>query len=307
MKRAITVTVALVTLLLTLALTSCGGKDIENRVFEGSSNIEISKPEYSLATVEHYDETGEWNLNPEAMKLDVDTEYYVNIKFDVLAYKDNSGKNVLDVTIKFDEVDIVDVQMQNLGTGKYAWESDKTDPDTGKKIDLIVMSFLVPNRKMEALTIDARIKLKPVKAGASHIILDFEYNKPDGSESDGGDPDEDYRIFGPGANGHTKNITVKRVKVEAPSLTVDEMGNMRWNHVKNAVQYKVYEMGSDTPLKNSNGEDIIIKADNFSVGSEMIYDIGQYIRDNHIIHIRAFSDNKSIDPSDYSNSVQHVW
>lgn len=302
MKRIVTLIIVLVML---MTLTSCGENE-NNREFKGSSDIEISDPVFNLATVEDFDKNGKWNLNADAMKLNVDTEYYLNMSFDVEALKDNDGQSMLGVKITFDEVDILSYKMQGIGTGIYSsWDSDESDSDTGKIEDVIVMSFRIPHKKSEPMTIDAKIKLKPLKAGDSQMSVNFEYNKPDGVEIDKNDPDAKYKILG--SDGYTMNIEVKKVKIEAPTLRVDEMGNIRWNHVKNAVQYKIYEMGSNVPLKNKDGEDIIIEAENFSVGSEMICNIGEHLRDVHIIHIRAFSHNASIDPSDYSNFVQHVW
>ena len=136
------------------------------------------------------------------------------------------------------------------------------------------------------------IKLRPVNIGESHIIISYEYDSPD-----------NCKILG--SDGHTKNLEVKQVKIQTPELTVNSTGLLSWQNLKNADYYMIYENGA--PVKDLNGKDIVIEATGYDVGSTIYYNIGNHVTGFHYFQIRAFSQNKNILTSDYSNPVEHQW
>ena len=263
-------------LALCVMLAGCSGGSAT-----GSSDIEISGLTFGFVRAEDYDpETFDIENAAQWTTLDVDTEYYLFLTLDIQARRDNDGQSLLNIKITFDSLDILEGTMEDVSTGNI-----------GKST---TVSFKIPSLSAEPKKINMIVSLQPIMVGESHIIIGYDYDAP-----------SKYRLLGD--DGYTKNLTIQHVKIEAPVLDVTEMGDLTWKHVKNADYYCIFESGSQEPLTDGNGDVIYVRADNTSVGSEIIYNIGQYISGYHMLVVRAFSNNSNILSSDNSNILTYTW
>ena len=279
---------------LCFVLTACSGGTTAGGSATGSSDIEISDPVFGFIRAEDYDpETFDIETAAQWTTLDVDAEYYLFLTLDIAARRDNDGQSLLNINITFDALNILQGTMEDVSTGMIE-EMTFQDANTGNVGKTTTVSFKIPSLSAEPKTINMIVSLQPVKVGESHIIIGYDYDAP-----------SEYRLLG--SDGYTKNLKIQAVKIEAPELSLTEMGSLTWQHVRNADYYCVYEAGSQNPLTDFFGDVIYITAENTSVGSPMVYNIGEYISGYHALVIRAFSNSSNILSSDNSNIVEHVW
>lgn len=275
-------------------LTACSGGTTAGGSATGSSDIEISDPVFGFIRAEDYDpETFDIETAAQWTTLDVDAEYYLFLTLDIAARRDNDGQSLLNINITFDALNILQGTMEDVSTGMIE-EMTFQDANTGNVGKTTTVSFKIPSLSAEPKTINMIVSLQPVKVGESHIIIGYDYDAP-----------SEYRLLG--SDGYTKNLKIQAVKIEAPELSLTEMGSLTWQHVRNADYYCVYEAGSQNPLTDFFGDVIYITAENTSVGSPMVYNIGEYISGYHALVIRAFSNSSNILSSDNSNIVERVW
>lgn len=279
---------------LCFVLTACSGGTTAGGSATGSSDIEISDPVFGFIRAEDYDpETFDIETAAQWTTLDVDAEYYLFLTLDIAARRDNDGQSLLNINITFDALNILQGTMEDVSTGMIE-EMTFQDANTGNVGKTTTVSFKIPSLSAEPKTINMIVSLQPVKVGESHIIIGYDYDAP-----------SEYRLLG--SDGYTKNLKIQAVKIEAPELSLTEMGSLTWQHVRNADYYCVYEAGSQNPLTDFLGDVIYITAENTSVGSPMVYNIGEYISGYHALVIRAFSNSSNILSSDNSNIVERVW
>ena len=279
---------------LCFVLTACSGGTTAGGSATGSSDIEISDPVFGFIRAEDYDpETFDIETAAQWTTLDVDAEYYLFLTLDIAARRDNDGQSLLNINITFDALNILQGTMEDVSTGMIE-EMTFQDANTGNVGKTTTVSFKIPSLSAEPKTINMIVSLQPVKVGESHIIIGYDYDAP-----------SEYRLLG--SDGYTKNLKIQAVKIEAPELSLTEMGSLTWQHVRNADYYCVYEAGSQNPLTDFFGDVIYITAENTSVGSPMVYNIGEYISGYHALVIRAFSNSSNILSSDNSNIVERVW
>lgn len=279
---------------LCFVLASCSGGTTAGGSATGSSDIEISDPVFGFIRAEDYDpETFDIETAAQWTTLDVDAEYYLFLTLDIAARRDNDGQSLLNINITFDALNILQGTMEDVSTGMIE-EMTFQDANTGNVGKTTTVSFKIPSLSAEPKTINMIVSLQPVKVGESHIIIGYDYDAP-----------SEYRLLG--SDGYTKNLKIQAVKIEAPELSLTEMGSLTWQHVRNADYYCVYEAGNQNPLTDFFGDVIYITAENTSVGSPMVYNIGEYIGGYHALVIRAFSNSSNILSSDNSNIVEHVW
>lgn len=281
-------------MVLCFVLTACSGGTTAGGSATGSSDIEISDPVFGFIRAEDYDpETFDIETAAQWTTLDVDAEYYLFLTLDIAARRDNDGQSLLNINITFDALNILQGTMEDVSTGMIE-EMTFQDANTGNVGKTTTVSFKIPSLSAEPKTINMIVSLQPVKVGESHIIIGYDYDAP-----------SEYRLLG--SDGYTKNLKIQAVKIEAPELSLTEMGSLTWQHVRNADYYCIYEAGSQNPLTDFFGDVIYITAENTSVGSPMVYNIGEYISGYHALVIRAFSNSSNILSSDNSNIVERVW
>ncbi|MBQ8214232.1 MAG: hypothetical protein IJZ80_09500 [Clostridia bacterium] len=258
----------------------------------GSSDITVSEPVFGFISEDEYDPaTSVIDTSKKWTSLDVDASYYLFLSFDITAARDNDGQSLLDLNITFDALNVMDGTIEDVSTGMIE-SMIFNDAETGNIGKTTTASFKIPALSAEPKTIKMIVKLKPVDVGESHIIIGYDY-----------DETGEYKILG--SDGYTKNLKINQVQIEAPVLSVTDMGMLSWKHVKNAEYYMVYENGN--AVKDIYGKDIVIAAEGYAVGSEMQYSIGNDVVGFHNLSIRAFSSNKNILTSSYSNAVSHTW
>ena len=291
MKRI--VTVLIIALMLMSLLTSCGDGTTPGGSASGPSDITVSDPVFGFVSEEEYEETGVVDMNKKITSLDVDTSYFLFMNFEISSARNNDGQSLLNVKITFDALDIMEGTIEDVSTGMIS-EISIENAETGKTGKQTTVSFKIPPLSSKPKAIEMIIKLKPLNVGESHIIIDYDYNT-----------EEECKILG--SDGYTKNLKINRVQIEAPVININERGTVEWNHVKNAVYYMIYDQGSATPIKDYDGKDIVISAEGYSVGSNILFNIGEYITGYHSIVVRAFTNNPNIDNSDYSNAEEHMW
>lgn len=260
-----------------------------------STDLDIGDPQFDFVKEEEYDEdTYVFNPNKKVNNLNVDADYFLFLTFDVNARQNNNGQSVLNVNITFDVLDVLNATVQEANTGAMV-EMQYIDATTGKPGKTITLSFKVPPESAKPRKIDMTIKLKPAAAGESHIQINYDYDAPDG-----------YRITG--SDGYTKNLTINKVQIQAPVVSLTSLGTLTWNHVKNADYYYIYESSNtNTPLTDVWGEVIIIEAHDAQVGAQLSYNIREDYTGFHIFVIKAFSDNPNITPSSISNPIENDW
>lgn len=283
-------------LFLILILTGCNNETGETKggSATGSSDIEISEPDFAFVKAENYDpENFDVTKAAKWTNLDVDTEYYLFLKLQIKSRRDNDGQSLLDVNFTFDALNVLEGTMEDAATGLME-EMTFTDAQTGNIAKKTTISFKIPSLSAEPKEINCIVSLKPVTVGESHIIIAYNYNTS-----------EDYHILG--SDGYTKNLKIKSVQIETPELTVSDLGALKWKNVKNADYYCIYEAGSQSPLEDFYGEVIIVQSEGISVGGDMFYNIGEFLSGYHVIVVKAFSKNVNIKESNYSNSVEHIW
>lgn len=295
MKQWLTTVMA--TLLFLCSFTACETK--ENSVTvggsaTGSSDVTVSDPEFGFISEDEYDPaTSVIDTSKKWTALDVDSAYYLFLSFDITAARNNDGQSLIDVKITFDALNIMEGTIEDVSTGMIQ-NMIFTDATTGNVGKTTTVSFKIPALSAEPKTIEMIIKLKPVDVGESHIMIAYDY-----------DPEGDYKILG--SDGYTKNLKINKVQIEAPVLEVSAMGALTWKHVKNADYYMVYELGSATPISDFDGNPIVITAEGYAVGGDMAFNIAEYVYGYHNLVLRAFSNNKNIETSNYSNAVEHQW
>ena len=294
---------ALIAAVMMICFTSCttstttpppagnGGGGGNTTLATGSSDITISEPVFGFISEDEYDpSTSVIDTSKKWTSLDVDKAYYLFLSFDVNSVRDNDGQSLLDVKITFDSIDVMEGTIEDVGTGNIQ-NLIITDAGTGNVGRTTTASFKIPAFSSETKTIEMIVKLSPVNIGESHIIISYNY-------------DSDCNLLG--SDGYTKNLEIKQVKIETPELNVNGMGLLSWEHVKNAEYYKIYENNEE--VRDENGEPIVVRATDYSVGSEIVYNIGNLVTGYHYFTIRAFSNNSNlILPSDHSNSAMHEW
>ena len=260
----------------------------------GSSDIEITDPDFAFVKAEEYDpETFDVTKAPRWTDLDVDSEYYLFLSFDVKAQRDNDGQSLLDVEITFEALNILQGTMEDVATSRVQ-EMTFTDAQTGNIGKKTTISFKIPSSSAKPKTIKCIVSLKPVTTGKSHIYIGYNYDTKEG-----------YHILG--SDGYTKNLEIKEVQIQEPVLTVSELGSLVWKNVKNADYYCIFESGNQTPLTDFMGETIKIESDGIAVGGDMRYNIGEFLSGYHVLVIKAYSNNVNIKTSNYSNSIEHIW
>lgn len=280
--------------LIAIPLAACDDGMTKGGSATGSSDIEISDPDFGFVRSEDYDPdtfdmaaVGRWT------SLDVDTEYYLFITFDVTSRRNNDGQSLLNVDFTFDALDILQGTMEDVSTGMIE-EMTFQDAGTGKIGKTTTISFKIPSLSAEPKTINMIVSLKPMQVGESHIIIGYRY-----------DASSEYKLLG--SDGYTKNLKIQPVQIAAPVLELTELGALRWRNVKNADYYCIYRAGIQDPLTDYLGNVIYITTEGTSVGGEMYYNIGEFIAGYNALVIRAFSNNPNIMNSDNSNVVEHYW
>lgn len=270
---------------------------------KGASDIEVTDPVFGFVPEDEYDpETFDFDTAFKYIELAVDTQYMLFISFDVTARRDNNGQSLLNVDFTFDTLDVLDGTMEDVSTGMIQ-TMVFTDAVTGVTGKTSTVSFKIPDRSASPKTINIIVRLTPLQAGQSHISIGYRYD-PSVSDSPGTSP-ENYRLVG--SDGHTKNINVKKVKIETPVLGMNEtLGFLTWKHVKNADYYCIYEEGNAEPLKDADGETTYVRPNDISIGGEMTYNIGSILTGIHLLRIRAFSNNSNILASDFSEILQYT-
>ncbi len=293
MKKLIKIiSIALTVAMLSCCLAACDNGITKGGSATGSSDITVSDPVFGFISEAEYDpDTSVIDTTKKWTALDVDTSYYLFLSFDVTAARDNDGQSLLDLNITFDALNVMDGTIEDVSTGMTE-SLVFTDATTGNVGKTTTASFKIPSLSAEPKKIEMIVKLRPVDVGESHIMIGYDY-----------DPEGEYKILG--SDGYTKNLKINEVQIEAPVLSVTDMGLLSWKHVKNAEYYMVYEDG--VALQNYLGEDIVISAEGYAVGSEIQYAIGNDIVDFHNLAIKAISSNKNILESNYSNYVSHKW
>lgn len=299
MKRSVkALTVFLSLVLLCLCLPSCDSSSATPSVAngKGSSDIIISEPQFGFVSEEEYDPgASEIDTSHKWTSLDVDTSYFLFLTFDITAARNNDGQSIMDLKITFDSLDVMDGTIEDVSTGNIV-SMTFTDSETQKEGRTTTASFKIPAFSAEPKKIEMIVKLRPISVGESHILISYDYDTP-----------ANNKILG--SDGYTKNLQINAVQIETPVLSVDDMGLLSWNHVKNADYYKLYENGN--PVKDPlTGEELTIDSEGYAVGSEIRYSIANYVVGFHTFTLRAYSRNTkdgNILNSDYSNSIDFVW
>lgn len=285
---------SLIIALVAIPFTACGDGMTKGGSATGSSDIEISDPDFGFVKSEDYNpETFDMATVGRWTSLDVDTEYYLFITFDVTSRRNNDGQSLLNVDFTFDALDILQGTMEDVSTGMIE-EMTFQDAGTGKIGKTTTISFKIPSLSAEPKTINMIVSLKPMQVGESHIIIGYRY-----------DASSEYKLLG--SDGYTKNLKIQSVKIATPELTVNEMGWLTWKHVKNADYYCLYVDGASIPLTDLFENTIYITSESTSVGSSMIFNIREYLTEYHMVQIKAFSNNPNINASDNSEYVDFYW
>lgn len=287
------IAMTLLVALLSCSLIGCDSGHNRGGTATGSSDIEVSTPQFAFVAEEDYDPNStvidysrKWN------DLRVDTSYYLYVKFKITSARDNDGQSLIDLNITFDTIDIMDGTIEEVGTGNVQTLTFKDA--TGNVGKTTTASFKIPAWSDESKEISMTVKLLPVTVGKSHILIGYDYD-PDGKGT--------YNLLG--SDGYTKNLEIKEVQIDAPVIDVDDDGILFWNHVKNADYYMVYINGK--PVQDDYGQDLVISAEGYSVGGQIRFNIGEYIYGQQTVVMRAFSQNQYILPSEYSNYKEHRW
>lgn len=288
-KRVLT---GIMAVLLLCSTVSCGDGTTKGGSATGSSDITVSDPVFGFISEDEYDPaTSVIDTSKKWTALDVDTSYYLFLSFDVTAARDNDGQSLLDLNITFDALNVMDGTIEDVSTGMIE-SLVFTDAITGNVGKTTTASFKIPALSAEPKKIEMIVKLRPVDVGESHIVIGYEY-----------DSEGEYKILG--SDGYTKNLKINEVQIESVVLSVIEPGSLSWNHVKNAEYYMIYE--NNQPVKDFLGNDIVISAEGYSVGSQMVYSLTGQIFGFHNLQIRAYSSNQNIKPSDFSNTINYTW
>lgn len=267
---------------------------------KGASDIDISDPDFGFVKEEDYDpDTFNIETAHKWTVLDVDSDYYLILTFDVTAVQNNNGQSLLNVDITFDTLEVMDGTIQAASTGGMV-EMTFQDAGTGKVGKTITLSFKIPSTSTQPKTINLIVGLKPMQVGESHISIAFRYDPSEEVASA-----DSYKANG--SDGKTQNLKIQAVKIDTPVLSVDAMGTLIWNHVKNADYYQIYEGSSTEPVKDYLGEVIRVSAEGMSVGAEMRKNMGEFATGYKEYRVRAFSNNKNIEQSNFSNVVSHEW
>ena len=275
------------TALVLLCCTSCFGK----KQGTGSSDITVSEPVFGFISEDEYNANPSADISKKRTSLDVDTAYFLFISFDITAARNNDGQSLIDINITFDSLNIMEGTIEDVNTGIIE-NMIFTDATTGNIGKTTTASFKIPSTSSEPKKIEMVVKLRPVNVGESHIIISYNYDSP-----------EDCKILG--SDGYTKNLKINQVKISTPELSLTSMGLLTWKNVKNADYYMIYENGK--AVCDIYGKEIVIDATEYSVGSDIYYNIGDQVSGYHFFTIRAFSTNKNILTSDYSTAVERVW
>ncbi len=282
------ITAMCLTAVLLLCCTSCfGGK----KNATGSSDITVSEPVFGFISEDEYNADPSADISKKRTSLDVDTAYFLFISFDITAARNNDGQSLIDINITFDSLNIMEGTIEDVNTGIIE-NMVFTDATTGNIGKTTTASFKIPATSSEPKKIEMVVKLRPVNVGESHIIISYNYDSP-----------ENCKILG--SDGYTKNLKINQVKIETPQLSLTNMGLLTWKNVKNAEYYMIYENGK--AVCDINGKEIVIDATEYSVGSDIYYNIGEHISGYHFFTLKAFSTNKNILASDYSSAVERVW
>ena len=288
MKRLIYLITAMCLMaVLLLCCTSCGG----DKPGAGSSDITVSEPVFGFISEDEYNADPSADISKKRTSLDVDQAYFLFISFDITAARNNDGQSLIDINITFDSLNIMEGTIEDVNTGIIE-NMIFTDANTGNIGKTTTASFKIPAFSSEPKKIEMIVKLRPVNVGESHIIISYNYDSPEGC-----------KILG--SDGYTKNLKINQVKIETPQLALNNMGLLTWKNVKNAEYYMVYENGK--AVCDASGKELVIDATDYSVGSDIYYNIGDHVSGYHYFTIRAYSTNKNILTSDYSSAVERIW
>lgn len=300
MKRTIKIFAMLLAFsIAVVCCAACGDGLTSGGSAKGASDIQISDPEFGFVKSEEYDpDIFDIETAHKWTKLDVDSEYYLILTFDVTSMKNNDGQSLLNVDITFDALDIMDGTMEDVSTGLIE-EMTFVDAGSGKYGKTTTVSFKIPPISTEPKTINMIVSLRPMQLGESHIIIGYRFDPSTTMDSA-----DSYKLLG--SDGYTKNLTIQTVQIEAPVLSVNEMGFLTWKHVKNADYYQVFETGQ--PLTDYTGKEVIQIAEGYAIGGDIIFNVGDSIQPGyHSFTIRACSNNPNITMSNFSNSVEYTW
>ena len=267
-------------------------EDIPERFGEGTSDVEIAHFDYGFIEEENYkDRETTVADTTKNQKLKVDTVYYCLMEFDVIARNLNDGTSLMNVLVKFDNLGVANGTTEEAGTGNMT-EMTFTDAGTGTDSKISTLAYKIPSDPDKSKKIKILVRMLPVSIGESHISVSFE-------------PKEfgEFKVLGD--DGVTKNLTVERVKIEAPVIEVDrESLKVKWKHVKHADYYVIYFGEKSIKLTDFD-------AQYTSVGTALEFDLSQFasIVDYNVgtVKIQACSNSTNFQRSDFSNQETGVY
>ena len=265
--------------------------DTPERYGEGTSDVEIENFVHGFieADAYHAQETTIADTKSN-MEFKVDTVYYCFMEFEIVARNLNDGTSLMDVLVRFDNLAVADGTTEEAGTGN-ATDMIFTDAATGTNSKETTLVYKIPSDPDKVKKIKILVRIQPVTVGQSHISVSFN------STVDG-----EFKILGESADGFTKNLTIDRVQIEAPVITVDkEALKVQWKHVKHADYYLIY---LDNKSIKFEGVDKYT-----GVGSDLEFDLTQFVELDMrygTVKVQACSNSDNFMKSTYSNSVAGV-
>jgi hypothetical protein len=205
--------------------------------------------------------------------------YYMVINFSIATVEGSDTTNEITFKIRFENVDKLSGTIEDANTG-HATEMTVRDSEGNNSKEAMV-TFSVPREAGKTAEKRVIIKLIPETLDDTAISAVFK--------------GENVELLGE-VDGFTKNFSSTKVQIEAPQLSVDAMGVVRWYHVEHADYYKLVVDG--VVIEH------IIEADNIMAGTERTFALSEYgLTQGESIQIVAFSNSTNYLQSNPSNAV----
>lgn len=216
--------------------------------------------------------------------LRIDTIYFLRFEFSFIPRTTNYGDHTVDAEIIFENIDVLNGRMEEVGSGEF--DELVFHDDMGNQTKQTTVTFTLPEQKDAFKTIQILLRLTPVNAGSSYIRLRF--------------ASDNTTLAGDDVDGYTKNITVERMELEQPQLTVDGGSIINFIQVKNADYYKLIVDGEVLTVDN---KEYIIEADKtVAPGNTCSLSLSSLLLPGtHLVGIQAFSNS-----ANYLTSAESV-
>lgn len=260
------------------ALTSCGTNN------EGITDI--SNLDYGFCEVDKITDDSQLSLDNDLIKkpttFEVEENYYFILEMTAITNKVADNQPLILMSLHFGSTELLAGNLYRSDS-PGSKESIK-DQDTGEDSIGFSIPIKTPNIESETIEIKTVLKLSTLKAGETEFSCDFSSSNT--------------KIIGNNINGLQKMISIKKWKLEPPTITYSTTQLiLSWQHVRKTEYYCLYIDGTAGPTYKPN---------NIAYGSTINWDLTEVpsLFGYHRVRLQSCHTSTNFTLSELSNEVE---